>query len=367
MAIKINSPIKGFRLGGNSPAPAAVIAAAEDRRLELQQVRADISDVLYLEHRHSSPEGSPSWTYMVTSPSARFGVVVGDTGGLDPQVFEVWAVGDTPRGMSAIAKNLSLDMRARDRRWLQSKLESLAKTSGDAFDMVMPDGKLTRLPSEVAAMARLILWRCEALGMFKEANPAPLIEAMMFKREPKTSPDGTLSWTVDVANPNTGDDFVLYVKEGVLPDTQQRRPFSIWLSGSYPKALDGLCKALSRDLWVAPVDWVLRKLDQLHDVSEPMGDFMAQVPGSEKRQSYPSTVAYLSVLIKHRLSMLGLLQADGGVTTKPVLRLVDRMDKKVASVAEQRAGELCSQCNTFSLTRSGGCSVCAECGFSSCQ
>lgn len=367
MTIKISAPIKGFRVATQEAAPEEAVAAVEDRRLELSQVRADLSDVLYLERRHAAPQGSPSWTFMVTSPSRHFGVVVGDTGGEDRQVFEVWVVGDVPRGMNAIAKNLSLDMRARDRKWLKAKLESLAKTPGDAFDMEMPDGKLTRLPSEVAAVARLVLWRCEALEMFKDDSDAPLIEAMMFQREPKTSADGTLSWTVDVNNPNTGDDFVLYVKEGLLPGSGQRRPFSIWLSGSYPRALDGLCKALSRDLWVAPVDWIQRKLDQLQDVSEPMGDFLAQVPGSEKRASYPSTVAYLAALVRHRLTMLGLLQGNGGGVVKPVLRLVGPVHEKVEPVAEQRAGELCSQCDTYSVIRSGGCATCSSCGASSCS
>jgi ribonucleoside-diphosphate reductase alpha chain len=48
-----------------------------------------------------------------------------------------------------------------------------------------------------------------------------------------------MSWTVDVLNPAGGDDFVLGLKELVLPDGQ-RRPYSVWLSGEYPRALDGL-------------------------------------------------------------------------------------------------------------------------------
>jgi ribonucleoside-diphosphate reductase alpha chain len=35
----------------------------------------------------------------------------------------------------------------------------------------------------------------------------------MGPKEPKAGPDGTLSWTVDVMNHATGDDFVLFLKD----------------------------------------------------------------------------------------------------------------------------------------------------------
>jgi ribonucleoside-diphosphate reductase alpha chain len=72
-------------------------------------------------------------------------------------------------------------------------------------------------------------------------------------QEPKTGTDGTLSWTVDVSNPATGEDFVLGLKEITLPDGTSR-PYSMWLSGNYPRALDGLSKLLSLDMrvWTRP-------------------------------------------------------------------------------------------------------------------
>ena len=59
---------------------------------------------------------------------------------------------------------------------------------------------------------------------------------MFSLKEPKTGTDGTMSWTVDVLNPRTGDDFVLGLKEITLPDGVTR-PYSMWLSGEYPRAL----------------------------------------------------------------------------------------------------------------------------------
>ena len=133
---------------------------------------------------------------------------------------------------------------------------------------------------------------------------------MFALKEPKTGTDGTMSWTVDVLNPRTGDDFVLGLKEITLPDGVTR-PYSMWLSGEYPRALDGLCKILSLDMRVIDPAWIGMKLRKLLDFPEPLGDFMAFVPGSRKQQTCPSTVSYLARLILHRYAMLGILDEDG--------------------------------------------------------
>jgi ribonucleoside-diphosphate reductase alpha chain len=73
--------------------------------------------------------------------------------------------------------------------------------------------------------------------------------------EPRTGTDGTLSWTVDVVNPASGDEFVLGLKEIHLPDGTTR-PYSIWLSGHYPRALDGLTRILSLDMRVVDPAWI---------------------------------------------------------------------------------------------------------------
>ena len=58
----------------------------------------------------------------------------------------------------------------------------------------------------------------------------------------------------------------------------QRRPYAMWLSGIYPKALDGLCKALSLDMRVIDPAWIAKKLRELQTYAEPKGDFFAPVP-----------------------------------------------------------------------------------------
>src|SRR5207249_199928 len=140
------------------------------------------------------------------------------------------------------------------------KLETLAKAGGDAFDMPFPPrGERKRMPSLVSAFAQIVRWRVEQLHagltdesfkLASEIGSSPVAEAMFALKEPKTGTDGTMSWTVDVLNPRTGDDFVLGLKEITLPDGITR-PYSVWLSGEYPRALDGLCKILSLDMDLA--------------------------------------------------------------------------------------------------------------------
>src|SRR5699024_9504505 len=109
------------------------------------------------------------------------------------------------------------------------------------FWMAMPPhGKLTPVPSIVAGFARLVLTRCEELGVFDSIGSTPVLDALMSPKEPKTGPDGTMAWSVDAVNPTTGDDFVLMVKELIMPDGG-RRPYSVWMAGEYPRVFDGLC------------------------------------------------------------------------------------------------------------------------------
>jgi ribonucleoside-diphosphate reductase alpha chain len=54
----------------------------------------------------------------------------------------------------------------------------------------------------------------------------------------------------------------------------------VWLSGNYPRALDGLArKLLSLDMRVIDPAWIGMKLRKLLNYAEPLGDFMAFVPG----------------------------------------------------------------------------------------
>jgi ribonucleoside-diphosphate reductase alpha chain len=286
-----------------------------------------------------------------------------------PHPFEVWVNGEEqPRGIGALAKSLSMDMRSEDQGWLKAKLDALAKTAGQPFEMRMPgDSSQTVVASEVSALARLVSHRCNELGVFETLNEqlfspeAPLLNAMFSTKEPKSGTDGTLSWTVDVSNPATGDDFALFLKELVLPDGSHR-PYSMWLSGEYPNAFVGLCKSLSLDMRVVDPAWIGKKLRSLKSFPEPQGDFMARVPGHEKMENQPSTVAYIARLIIHRYQMLGILDADGYPVTD--MGIFDHPSEPAHknTTFSIMAGKLCSECGVKAVIKKDGCDFCSACG-----
>ena len=340
-----------------------------NRRLTVKSIPAPVLASLRWPGRPDLAGGNPAWTYMVEHPQYRFAVFVGHVENGVPHPFEVWVNGsEQPRGLGALAKSLSMDMRANDHAWLKLKLDTLAKTRGDdAFEMPFPPrGEKKLMPSVVSAFAQIIRWRVDQLyaGMgdeqFKlasEAGSSPVMDAMFALKEPKTGTDGTISWTVDVLNPRTGDDFVLGLKEITLPDGASR-PYSVWLSGEYPRPLDGLCKLLSLDMRVLDPAWVGMKLRKLLEFPEPLGDFMAFVPGSRKQQTYPSTVAYLARLIVHRYAMLGVLNEEGFPRTE--MGILEAPSSKSTPVL---AGSPCPECGNNTLIRKDGCDYCTACGY----
>src|SRR5690606_30021978 len=107
-----------------------------DRRLRIPTLRQPVLNSLEQPRRPLFVNGNESKTYMVAHPATPFAVVVGHHEQADKRasVFEVWVNGfEQPRGLSALAKTLSTDMRCADRKWLQLKLDCLAKTPGQAF------------------------------------------------------------------------------------------------------------------------------------------------------------------------------------------------------------------------------------------
>ncbi len=104
---------------------------------------------------------------MIETPHGEFALFVGHIEqNAKPVPFEVWVNGtEQPRGLGAVAKTLSMDMRANDRAWLKLKLDTLARTRGDeTFDMPFPPhGENKRMPGVVAAVAQLVRYRGEQL------------------------------------------------------------------------------------------------------------------------------------------------------------------------------------------------------------
>ncbi|TVT50168.1 MAG: adenosylcobalamin-dependent ribonucleoside-diphosphate reductase [Denitromonas halophila] len=343
-------------------APHDVEITDANRRLSIKSLPAPVLSSLRWPGRPELPDGNASWTYMLSTPQGEFGLFVGhmETSAQGGFPFEVWVNGaDQPRGLGAVAKTLSMDMRTNDRGWLKLKLETLSRTIGEkSFEMAFPPhGEKKLVPGAVAAFAQVVSYRCEKLGALDVEGPTPVLDSLFSLQEPKTGTDGTLSWTVDIQNPATGEDFVLGIKEITLPDGVTR-PYSMWLSGNYPRALDGLGRILSLDMRVMDPAWIGMKLRKLLNYPEPLGDFMAFVPGSRKQQNYPSTVAYLGQLIIHRYAMLGVLDERGYPVQEMGLLEAPRDD----SEPKLMQGSLCPECGNHSMIRKDGCDFCTACG-----
>ena len=356
-----NTTAKDEHAAVDAKSPQDFVSDA-NRRLSIKNLPAPVLSSLRWPGRPNLPEGNLCWTYMVDSPIGKFALFVGHVdmeGRAWP--FEVWANGPAePRGLGAVAKTLSMDMRANDHAWLEMKLEALAKTPGDSFEMPMPPhGERKRMPSVVSAIAQVIRWRVEQLGAVGHDGPTPVKDALFSSKEPKTGTDGTLSWTVDINNPSTGEDFVLGLKEITLPDGVTR-PYSMWLAGNYPRALDGLCKLLSLDMRVVDPAWIGMKLRKLLDYSEPLGNFMAFVPGSRKQQTYPSTVAYIAQLIIHRYAMLGILDEAGFPLQQ--MGILEAPEDTTSNKVLPTQGKLCPECGNHTMIRKDGCDFCTACG-----
>jgi ribonucleoside-diphosphate reductase alpha chain len=336
--------------------------SAQDRRLVLTEVA--LSPPLASLRWPSRPKlagGFSAWVSpTIATPHGDFALAVSEQAGVP---FEVWVLGgQPPRGLDAIAKTLSTDMRADDRGWLRDKLALLAREFGDPFELTMPDGARVTAPGASAALAKLVAWRCQQLGVLdpRPGEPAPVLNALFTPHEPKTGTEGTMAWVADVRNPSTEDDFVLVLKELQMPDGS-RRPYSMWLTGGHPRALDGLCKLLSLDMRVIDPAWIGMKLRKLLNYAEPRGDFLARVPGSARQASYPSTVAYIAQMVIHRYAMLGILSDEGlPLTSMGVVMAEPALAAPAAGAA--MAGRTCGECGNHSVIRKDGCDFCSACG-----
>ena len=349
---------------------------AANRRLSIKSIPAPVLSSLVWPGRPNLTGGNPSWTYMIPHPGGEFALFVGhieEEGRKFP--FEVWVNGnEQPRGLGAVAKTLSMDMRANDRAWLALKLDVLSKTPGDhSFDMPFPpNGEKRLMPSVVSGVAQVVRWRCDQLGAIDEKSPDllspdgrphPVLDAMFAVQEPKTGTGGTLSWTVDIQNPATSEDFVVGLKEITLPPeagfgAMSTRPYSMFLSGHYPRALDGLARLLSLDMRVLDPAWIGMKLRKLLSYSEPLGDFMAFVPGARRQETFPSTVAYVARLLIHRYAMLGILDEQGYPTRE--MGLLEAPREQSGNRIMQ--GALCNECGNMTVIRKDGCDFCTACG-----
>ena len=364
-----------------STQPAPLQVSDPNRRLAIAAPAVPVLNSLRWPGRPDLPGGNAAWTYMIEHPFGSFALFVGDVpreveGRGAQQPFEVWVNGaEQPRGLGALAKTLSMDLRANDAAWLQLKLDALATVAEERpFEMPFPPhGERRPFPGVVAATAAVIRWRCQQLGALppRQGSATPVIDALFARDEPHTDPSGTLAWAVDIDNPASGEHFTVTLKEVTLPGQyggagagqSVTRPCALALAGNYPRALDGLARLLSLDMRVIDPAWIGMKLRKLLNYAEPLGHFMAFVPGVSggvrKQQVWPSTVAYLARLVIHRYAMLGVLDEEGFP-----LREMGVLDApRPGHTSSVQPGRPCPECGNASVIHKDGCDFCTACGY----
>lgn len=369
--------------GAPAPAEATPIAArtrprpAPERRAEarvrMSTPNTDAIRSLRWPRRPVHTDGNNARCYRIRHPrGAKFALFVGETERREP--YEVWVTGgEAPRGLGALAVTLSNDMASRDRQWLKKKLATLMEASVDteAFSMEMPpEGQPRYAPSLVAAMAMHIDYRLNELGTFHNEGPTPVLDSLLETENGRGTAMGTMSWTVDVRNPRTQDDFVIVLKEALVERDGRSapRPYAMHFSGQCPPAFHALARSLSLDLRVADPAWGAYKLRKLLDYRAAQEDFMAPRPGANGagQAHYPSTVAYVASLVVHRLHMLGHVDAKGHPPPAPhdpgAAAHYD-VPEPPDPDAWQYGARRCHACGELALVRSGGCDRCEACGY----
>jgi ribonucleoside-diphosphate reductase alpha chain len=361
------------------PAPLTVQPGDANRRLALAAPRVPVLASLRWPGRPELPGGNAAWTYLIQHPYGDFALFVGEwprEEGARPQPFEVWVNGaEQPRGLGALAKTLSMDLRADDAAWLQLKLDALATVAEERpLEMPFPPhGQPRPFPGLVAATAAVLRWRCEQLGVLppKDGAATPVMDALFSLDEPHTDTSGTLAWAVDIDNPAINEHFTVTLKEVTIPGPDGvavTRPCALALSGNYPRALDGLARLLSLDMRVIDPAWIGMKLRKLLNYAEPLGHFMAFVPGlppgQRRQQTWPSTVAYLARLVIHRYAMLGVLDEEGyPVREMGVLATPQAGNGGGRAAPLLQAGRPCPECGNATVIHKDGCDFCTACGY----
>jgi len=110
--------------------------------------------------------------------------------------------------------------------------------------------------------------------------------------------------------------------------------------------------------------WIGMKLRKLLNYAEPLGDFMARVPGESRQQNFPSTIAYCARLLIHRYAMLGVLDERGYPLFEMGVLEIPEDDRVEARGAQYQIlhGKKCKECGNAAVIHKDGCEFCTACG-----
>ena len=216
---------------------------------------------------------------MITTRSANFALFVGGVarpGGGAPAVRGVGQRRRAAARPGAVAKTLSMDMRANDRPGCSSSSMRWPP---------WPRARPSRCPSRRTARSacspawwrppQVIRWRCEQLGapVGQGAHAGdgrdvqPRRAAHRHRRH--AGLDGGRG------QPGHRREFTLTLKEVTLPcpTAAGDAPCVVGFSGNYPRALDGLARLLSLDMRVIDPAWIGMKLAQAAQLRRAAGRF----------------------------------------------------------------------------------------------
>lgn len=90
------------------------------------------------------------------------------------------------------------------------------------------------------------------------------------------------------------------------------------------------------------------------DFGELRSDFLAFVPGENRQQNYPSTVAYIAAVLLARMGKLGLLK--GRALTEGAQAAPDAAPLLAGS------GQPCPECRALAYHKVAGCMQSSDCG-----
>jgi len=279
-------------------------------------VQTPVMGALRWPGRPEFKEGNAAWSYMVEGTSSQYAVTIGH---VDQVPFEVWVLGnEQSRGLGAVAKTLSADMRVFDSKWLNLKIDALTKiVGGNQINQPILKGERLVASSNSAALGKIIqFWMDHEESARHEGTP--LIDTLL----PPVRSSETIAYAAPVLKPESGDDFILFMPE-VETDDGQQMPTGVYLAGRYPPDLDGLTALLSLDMRVSDVAWIGMKLRKLLNFMEPMGDFQARNPETGELTRYPSIIAYMACIMLRRYAVLGLLHPNGSpvISEEPIVKL----------------------------------------------
>lgn len=341
---------------------------APKRRLPM----APVIDQLRWPSRPETPDGTMGWTSPVVRDSrgGKFAVTVNYIQNGVDQPFEVFVpFNEAPRGLAAVARLLSFDMRTLDRGWLARKLRSLAAIGGDPLTIQVPGQSAPMtVGSPVAALAHYVRHACQRVGWFGEddAVESPMARALMFPSEPKAQHGdlGTAHY-FDVQNAGKDDDFRVFLAETDMDDGIAL-PHSVWFVGQHPATWHGIAKILSKDMQIADPAWIGLKLVTLREDTEAMGDFMAWDPIAKKNRTFSSSLAFVAQSILARYVALGILDEQGRVVSRQQMKLFADDPLPITPVAAPVAASTCPKCHEPALVMLDGCPTCTACGHSKC-